>query len=92
MAKLLYYIAEDIRKEGMTFANHLIKRCDSFAEAVFFLRDKRNEWISEGLLTKPTEVGGDWWGMQALDENYKVVHNYHIFATPIFMAGGEEGL
>lgn len=90
--KMLYYISEDIQREGMSFAGHLIKRCESFAEAVFFLRDKRNEWVSEGLHTHPIEVGDEWWGMQALNDDFMVVHNYKIFATPMFMAGGEEGL
>ena len=32
--KMLYYVSEDIQKEGMSFANHLIKRADTYEEAV----------------------------------------------------------
>lgn len=92
MAKLLYYIAEDIQREGMSFVNHLIKRFDSLGEAVSYLTIWRNEWANEGLRTKTFEIDGEVWGVQALDDEFTVVHNYKIFATPIFMAGGVEGL
>lgn len=91
--KMLYYISEDIQKEGLSFANHLIKRADTYEEAVDFCKKAVEDWRCEGLNARVITVEDDGvWGAQALDEEFIVKHFYHIFATPMFMAGGQEGL
>ena len=92
MAKMLYYISEEFYNEGMSFANHLVKRCDSYEEAAAYLTEKKHEWANELLYVKNIRVDDELWGIQALDAECMVVHNYKIFATPIFMGGGAEGL
>ena len=95
MKMFYYYIAEDFNKEDMGFANHLIKRCDTYEEAVEFCNSAVNKWREDGLVAElifidvnKTEV----WGAHAYDKEFVVKHLYNIFATPMFMAGGVDGL
>ena len=93
-----YYIAERVPSETMSWATHLVKRCDSLKEAQTYLEKKMTEWEGEGLVSEPNN--GELWCAQARTEwqyngreNECVVkHLMYIFATPIFMAGGSEGL
>lgn len=98
--KMYFYIAESDKKS--LFTTTLIKRCESYEEAAAFCAKAASEWRSEGLNAflcydkdirhNPDLVeGAKVVGCEALDEEYIVVHNYHIFATPCFMAGGSIG-
>ena len=94
MAKMLYYIAESINVEGCSFAYHFIKRYETFVGAESYLHMMLNEWSEkEGLRVKTVRQDyGDLWGVMAMNDDYDVIHNMYIVATPLFMAGGEEGL
>ena len=100
MKNMMYYIAESSQKE--LFTTSLIKRFESYDEAVEFLKKAVAEWSDEGLnsfLTYDEDVRhnpelletAQVWGAEALDEEYYVKHHYMLFATPIFMGGGTIG-
>lgn len=91
-AKMYYYISKDIKVTGSSFANTLVKRFDTFADAEAYLKTMVEEWTAAGLSAKTMDIDGEAWMAQATNEEFCVVHMYHIFATPVFMAGGEEGL
>ena len=90
--KMNYYIAESMNVENKMFAYDLVKRCESLDGAQDYLRLKMREWRDEGLTVRSTRELDELWGAMAMDNDYVVVHSYNIFATPIFMAGGAEGL
>ena len=95
---MIYYIAES--SKNSLFTTTLIARCETQEEAAEFCKKAVAEWREEGLETITT-IGDDnmIWGAQAMtpwhfdgrEETCEVVHLYHVFATPIFMAGGEMG-
>ena len=97
MKKMLYYIAESSKSE--LFTTTLIARLESYEEAVEFCKGKAKEWQTEGYETRLTDIEGEVWGVEAItpwhyngrEETCDLVHLYHIFATPVFMAGGKIG-
>lgn len=97
-----YYVAESINSEKYGHLTNLIKRCDTLKEAQDTVRSHTKEWREEGLHTRGIYTGPELWGAQGLtalaydpeygEETRTVKHQLLIFATPIFMAGGTEGL
>ena len=89
---MFYYVSKSINVEGSSFANTLVKRFGTFSEAEAYLKGLVEKWSAEGLTAKAIDNDGEVWMAQATNDDYVVVHLYHIFATPAFMAGGHEGL
>ena len=97
-----YYVAERVDNEQYGHLTNLIKRCDTLEEAQGFIRSKMKDWRDEGLNTLGMTAGGVLWGAEGRtkwaydpslgEDTCRVVHMLFIFASPIFMAGGIEGL
>lgn len=87
-----YYVSEDFKELRMSFATHLIKRFDSHKDAEKYLKIWGEKWLSDGFNVQYVEAGDEIWGVRALDCNFVSKHSMNIFASPIFMSGGYEGL
>lgn len=98
---MYYYIAEK-NKNDYGFSYTLIKRYESYQEAVAYCKDAVAKWGREGLnsflcydkdlryhpeLADTAKVVG----ASALDYEYFVIHDIAIFATPAFFGGGSIG-
>lgn len=94
---MLYYVAERIDSEKHGHLTNLIKRCDTLAEAQGYIKEKADSWQNEGLtvIVEPWSAEGrtPWaYNPEYGEKTCTVKHMLFIFATPIFMAGGTEGL
>lgn len=100
MKKMLYYIAESSKTD--LFTTTLIARCESYEEAAEYCKKVAADWEAEGYsahMTYDEDVRHNpelletarIWGVEALDDEYTVMHHYMIFATPIFCGGGTIG-
>ena len=94
---MFFYIAESSKTD--LFTTTIIKRCDSYEEAAGFCKAAVDGWCEDGFnafLSYDVDVRHNpemkdiakVVGCEALDEEYMVVHNYLIFATPCFLGGG----
>ena len=94
-ATMHYYIAKSVNSEQYGHLTNLTKRFDTLAAAQDYLRKKIQSWQAAGLnIVRFFDNGTntDLWGAQACNADWWVVGDYKIFATPVFMAGGKEGL
>ena len=98
---MYYYIAKSINVENASFATKLVKRFDTYEEAESYLWDAAESWREEGLnaylydgagVRLRPNGRGQAWCATALDQDFFVKDGLTIYATPIFMAGGPDGL
>ena len=92
-----YYVAERINSEKYGHLTNLIKRCDTLDEAQGYIQEQAASWQDEGLniIVEPWWAEGrtPWaYNPYCREDTCTVKHRLYIFATPIFMAGGTEGL
>ena len=90
MKKFYYIASEDVT--NLDFKFQIVKRCDSYEDAVSYLKGKAEEWANKGLNARLLDVDGIIYGADAMDSEFAVKHMYKIFGSPCFMAGGSIGL
>lgn len=90
MKKFFYIANEDVTNVDFKF--QIVKRCDSYGDAVSYLKGEVEEWTKKGLNARLLDVDGIIYGADAVDSKFAVKHAYKIFGSPCFMAGGSIGL
>lgn len=95
----MYYYIANRNNNDSGFSYTLVKRYESYEEAVSYCKEMADKWLDEGLnshlcydkdlrhypeLADTAKVVGAY----ALDDEYFVIHGIEIFATPAFFGGG----